>query len=111
MAFDRWDVVVAPFPLVDTPERKPRPILILSNAAFNVANGHFIAAMITTGARTRWPSDHVVADLAACGLPKPSVVRWKIFTLPLAMATRRIGSLGLAERGVVAAAMAGILLV
>ena len=111
MAFDRWDVVIAPFPFTDSDKRKPRPVLILSNAVFNVENGHVIAAMITTGTRTRWPSDHPISDVVPCGLPIPSVVRWKLFTLPLSVVTRRIGALGAGERGVIAARLAGILLV
>ena len=61
---DRWDVVTALFPFTDAPVSKPRPVLVLSNAAFNRAHAHVIGCMITTGARSRWPSDHAIRDLA-----------------------------------------------
>jgi hypothetical protein len=43
------------------------------------------------------------------GLPHPSLVRWKVFTLPGALLGRRIGSLGDFDRAGVAAQMAAIL--
>jgi hypothetical protein len=84
--FDRWDVVVALFPFTDIEVRKPRPVLVLSDRAFNQTHGHFIAAMITTGVDSQWPSDCRIEDLAACGLKHASLVRLKLFTLPLAVA-------------------------
>jgi mRNA interferase MazF len=103
--FQRWDVVVALFPFTDVEVRKPRPVLVLSDRVFNETHGHFIAAMITTGADSRWPSDHPIADLAACGLRHASVVRWKLFTLPAIIATRRIGVLSSADRRAIRVAM------
>ncbi|MER2265906.1 type II toxin-antitoxin system PemK/MazF family toxin [Methylobacterium oxalidis] len=107
--YDRFDVLTALFPFVDIPQRKPRPILVLSTAAFNAAHGHLIAAMITTGAGSRWPSDHAIADLAAAGLQHPSVVRWKLFTLGFGRIGRRIGALAEADRHAVRARLDAIL--
>jgi mRNA-degrading endonuclease toxin of MazEF toxin-antitoxin module len=98
MAFERYDVVTALFPFTEVPVRKPRPALVLSAAAFNREHGHVVATMITTGARSRWPSDHDIADLTTAGLAHPSLVRWKLFTLPFAVIGRRIGSLSGADR-------------
>jgi mRNA interferase MazF len=49
--------------------------------------------MITTAAHSRWPTDVVLTDLAACGLSQSSVVRFKLFTLDNRLVARRIGSL------------------
>jgi mRNA interferase MazF len=106
---ERWDVVTALFPFTEVPVRKPRPILILSNGDFIRDHGHVIACMITTGAGSRWPSDHHIIDLAATGLSHASLVRWKLFTLPLHVLGRRIGALGGPDRAQVAALMARIL--
>lgn len=92
------DVVVVPFPFVDIDDKKRRPSLILSRKQFNQANGHSICAMITTAARTRWPSDVAIADLATAGLPRPSVVRWKLFTLPNHLIQKKAGILGEPDR-------------
>jgi mRNA-degrading endonuclease toxin of MazEF toxin-antitoxin module len=106
----RWDVAVALFPFTESSQRKPRPIVILSDTAFNAAHGHVIATMITTGARSQWPTDHAIAELAPTGLSHTSVVRWKMFTLPIEVIARKIGTLGSQDRGICAARMAGILL-
>jgi mRNA interferase MazF len=110
MAFDRWDVVTALFPFTDTENRKPRPVLVLSGEAFNRAHGHVIGAMITTGARSSWPSDHAIADLAPTGLHHPSLVRWKLFTLPFQVIARRIGTLAGSDREPLVSRMTGILI-
>ncbi len=92
--FERFDVVVVPFPFVDVPQAKPRPALVLSTMSFNAANGHTALAMITRAAATRWPSDHPIVELAPTGLKVASVIRWKIFTLDNRIVRRRIGSIG-----------------
>ncbi|MGL5362146.1 MAG: type II toxin-antitoxin system PemK/MazF family toxin [Bosea sp. (in: a-proteobacteria)] len=106
----RWDVAVALFPFTESAQRKPRPVVILSDSGFNEAHGHVIAAMITTGARSQWPTDHTIAEMEPTGLSHASVVRWKVFTLPRDIISRRIGAFGAQDRGVCAAKMAGILL-
>lgn len=108
-AYERYDVLTALFPFIDVPVRKPRPVAVLSNAAFNTANGHVVTAMITTGAGSRWPSDHPIIDLAAAGLKHPSVVRCKLFTLPNTQIGRRIGQLAAADRAQLAAHFEAIL--
>jgi mRNA interferase MazF len=108
--YRRWDVAVALFPFTQSTQRKPRPILILTEPNFNQAHSHVIAAMITTGANTQWPSDHTIRDLAPTGLGHASVVRWKVFTLPVEALSRRIGSVGSSDKGLLSVAMAGMLL-
>jgi mRNA-degrading endonuclease toxin of MazEF toxin-antitoxin module len=95
---DRWDVITALFPFVELPIRKPRPVLVLSRRAFNMAHAHVIGCMITTGAGTHWPSDCPIRDLRTAGLSHRSVVRWKVFTLPAALIGRRIGALSADDR-------------
>ena len=90
--------VVVPFPFVDAVAEKRRPSLVLSRQTFNHSSGHSICAMITTASRTRWASDIVIQNLRAAGLPRPCVVRWKLFTLPNEIILRRAGSLGKEDR-------------
>lgn len=96
--YDRFDVLTALFPFLDVPVRKPRPVLVLSARSFNRPHGHVIAAMITTGAGSRWPSDCAIADLAAAGLGHASVIRLKVFTLAETQIGRRIGRLSEADQ-------------
>jgi len=107
--FERWDVVTALFPFTDSGNRKPRPVLVISHAAFNRMHDHVVGCMITTGARSHWPSDHRIADLEMTGLGHASVVRWKVFTLPSAVLGRRIGTLADGDRSAVAAIMDDVL--
>jgi PemK-like, MazF-like toxin of type II toxin-antitoxin system len=110
IVFERWDVAVALFPFTSSDQQKPRPVLVLSDATFNRDHGHVIAAMITTAAETQWPSDQPISDFVACGLRHPSVVRWKLFTLPLMFAPRRIGELSLGDRERMRAGFAAVFL-
>jgi mRNA interferase MazF len=90
---DFGDVVVVPFPFVEFAAEKRRPSLILSHMTFNDTHGHSICAMITTAARSKWPSDVAIEDLKPAGLNRPCVVRWKLFTLPNDFILRRAGRL------------------
>ena len=82
VGYDCYEVVRVPFPFTDRNTSKNRPAVILSDAsAFNTPAGHSVMAMITSQANSPWPLDCVLADLAAAGLPAPSRVRFKLFTL------------------------------
>ena len=95
MAFEQRDVVVVPFPVSDGPVRRRRPALVLSRAdALGNAIGQSVLAMITSAGHRRWPLDVPLADLSAAGLPAPSLVRLKIFTLDDRLVERRVGTLG-----------------
>jgi mRNA interferase MazF len=48
---------------------------------FNSVARHSVMAMITSAAYSAWPLDVLIADLASAGLPQPSRVRFKLFTL------------------------------
>ena len=101
MICDFGDVVVVPFPFVDRPISKTRPALVFSRQAFNTGNGHTVLAMITTGAGSVWPSDIEIIDRDAAGIVHPSVIRWKVFTLPNQVILRRVGTLGMKDRAAV----------
>jgi len=89
VTFERGQVVRVPFPFTDRTAGKNRPALVLSAAAaFNTPSGHAVLAMITSAKNAPWPLDCPVTDLASAGLPAPSVVRCKLFTLD----ARLIGS-------------------
>jgi mRNA interferase MazF len=108
MTFDGGDVIIVPFPFTDRTTTKRRPALVLSNAAFNAATGHVIAAMITSAKQSAWASDVAVTDLGAAGLSVPCVVRMKLFTLETGLVVRKAGRLGAADAAGVQAAVTGI---
>lgn len=82
MTYERFDVVIVPFPFTDKAQAKRRPALILSSrTAFGRKAGHGIMAMITSASNPPWPLDVLVSDKDSAGLPAPSIVRMKLFTL------------------------------
>lgn len=110
MGFERHAVVRVPFPFTDRAASKNRPALILSDAAgFNVPAGHSVLAMITSADNPPWPHDHVIADLAAAGLPAPSRVRFKLFTLDNRLIRSTLGQLAPADAKAVRAALKRVL--
>lgn len=94
MGFERFTVVRVPFPFTDRNATKNRPALVLSDAAvFNALSGHSVMAMITSQGNAPWPLDCPIADLTAAGLPAPSLVRFKLFTLDHRLVRGELGKL------------------
>jgi mRNA interferase MazF len=100
--YNQFDVVVVPFPFMETAGSKLRPALILSDTqTFNMPMQKAVLAMITTSNRFPWSLDISIDDLQGAGLRSPSIIRMKLFTLenrfPFREASptivRRIGTL------------------
>jgi mRNA interferase MazF len=110
VSFERFTVVRVPFPFTDRNANKNRPALALSAAdSFNAPAGHSVMAMITSAANAPWPLDCPITDLAAAGLPAPSVVRFKLFTLDHRLVRGALGTLAPGDRSAVEAALAKLL--
>jgi len=91
-SFERYDVVRVPFPFTDRQAEKNRPALVISDAAtFNRPAGHSVMAMITSAGHAPWPLDISISDLKAAGLPAPSIVRFKLFTLDHRLVRGKLG--------------------
>lgn len=94
--YDRNEIVKVPFPFTDIKASKVRPALILSSAkSFNVKTGLSIMAMITSvkPIQDLWPTDIVIEELQSTGLPVPSLIRFKLFTLDHRLIIGRVGIL------------------
>ncbi len=110
MGFERFSVLRVPFPFTDRQATKNRPALVLSDAkAFNAPAGHSVLAMVTSAGNAPWPLDCKLLDLAAAGLPAPSLVRFKLFTLDHRLIRGQIGMLGAKDRKNVEAALRRLL--
>ena len=109
MDFERFSVVRVPFPFTDRQASKHRPALVLSDAtAFNVPAGHSIMAMVTSADNPPWPLDCRLTDLSSAGLPAPSVVRFKLFTLDHRLVKGKLGSLSQADARLVSDALSNL---
>lgn len=106
MTFDRYDVIVVPFPFTDVARTKRRPALVLSDHdRFGFQAEHSVMAMITSSRNRPWPLDVEIHDLETAGLPAPSVVRMKLFTLDHRLVLKKAGILGDADATSVARAI------
>lgn len=93
--YNRFDIVVVPFPFIDSSTSKRRPAIVLSAAnQFNGKANASIMAMITSARHTPWPLDVIIDDLSSSGLPVKSIIRMKIFTLDHGLILDKIGLLG-----------------
>lgn len=110
MSFERFTVVRVPFPFTDRTAVKNRPALVISDGdAFNAPSGHSVMAMITSAANPPWPLDCELFDLAAAGLPAPSKVRFKLFTLDHRLVRGELGRLAPADERRVEEALSRLL--
>jgi mRNA interferase MazF len=110
VSFERFAVVRVPFPFTDRNATKNRPALVLSDAvAFNTLAGHSVMAMITSQGNAPWPLDVPLGDIAAAGLPVPSLVRFKLFTLDHRLVRGELGRLGETDAATVCASLAQLL--
>ena len=86
--YSPFSVVDVPFPFVDSGRQKTRPALVLSDTAFQAANAAVVLAMITSAERSAWFGDIALRDWREAGLQKPSILRWKVFTIESVLIAR-----------------------
>ncbi|MFP5409835.1 MAG: type II toxin-antitoxin system PemK/MazF family toxin [Gammaproteobacteria bacterium] len=110
MSFERFSVVRVPFPFSDRNAVKNRPALVLSDApAFNAPAGHMVMAMITSAETPDWPLDCPLKDLDQAGLPAPSKLRFKLFTLDNRLVRGELGRLSAVDAKRVAQGLSTLL--
>jgi mRNA interferase MazF len=94
VTYKLFDVVVVPFPFTDQSTDKKRPALVLSDfATFNGVTENCVLAMITSSKNSPWPLDTNIGGIKKAGLPAPSLVRMKLFTLDSRLIIKKIGGL------------------
>jgi mRNA interferase MazF len=110
VTYRQFDVVRVPFPFTDKESSKRRPALILSQSkSFNTPAAHSVMAMITSLQNLAWPLDHAISDLKSAGLPAPSVIRCKLFTLDHRLVRGVVGKLGKKDQLAVRAMLGALL--
>jgi mRNA interferase MazF len=88
-----FDVVIVPFPFTDKNAEKRRPALVLSGIDFNDQSENCLLAMITSAKNPDWPLDANIGSIKKAGLPAPSKVRMKLFTLDCRLILKKTGGL------------------
>jgi len=99
VTYSRYDIVKVPFPFTDRQSTKTRPALVLSDdKAFNSRIDHSVMAMITSAKHSDWPLDTRIEDLMVAGLPAPSIIRLKLFTLDNRLILAKLGQLATTDQ-------------
>lgn len=83
--------------------------MLSDTARFNTPAGHAMLAMITTQRHPAWPLDCPIRDPQPAGLPTPSLVRFKLFTLDHRLVRGELGRLAAADAAAVQSALASLL--
>jgi mRNA interferase MazF len=91
--FDIFDVVLVPFPFIDSANFKKRPAVVMSSSSFNLIARSCVLIMITTSSHNPWPLDIHIRDVVSAGLHTASIIRMKFFTLDERLILRRLGKL------------------
>lgn len=92
MTYKAFDIVIVPFPFVDSHEAKVRPALVLSTNTAHKTDT-IVLAMITSAQHTKKQHDTPIAHLAETGLSAQSIIRMKIFSLDTYIIYKKIGTL------------------
>ncbi len=79
--FKKFDVVVVPFPFIDSEFSKLRPALIISSEEFTNETKMATCIMITSSSYEDWSSDVEIHHLSKAGLRKKCKARFKVFSI------------------------------
>jgi mRNA interferase MazF len=94
-SFEQGDIVLVPFPFTDLSAIKQRPALVISPRRLNDARPDLVVVAITSQIPAALGEEEVRlpdAELATCGLPRPSIVKLgKIFTIHQGLIRKRLG--------------------
>lgn len=93
ISFKQFEVVVVPFPFIDSESVKLRPALVVSSEVFNSETQMVTCLMITSSSFENWSSDVKIHNLKKAGLKKECKVRFKVFSLQSHLVKDRIGNL------------------
>ena len=90
--YSRGDVVLVGFVFSDESERKLRPAIVISSAAYNRARQEIIVAAVTSNVRRRLFGDCLITNWREAGLLFPSVATAILRTIKRTMIERKLGS-------------------
>ena len=99
--YDQFDIVKVPFPFSDKEKIKKRPAIIISSPQYLIATNHYILLMITSAKQSSWKNDIEISNLQKSGLPSPSKIRFKMFSLDYSIIISKIGCLDIQDTNIV----------
>lgn len=93
MTYNRWDIVLLPFPFTDLKSTKKRPALIISPRKYN-RGPDVLVMFVTSNLKSKSKiGDYVISEWDKAGLPKPSKTRMKFATIEKTLVIKKIAAL------------------
>ena len=98
MTFDKWDIILVPFPFTDLSSTKKRPALIISDINYNEHGDTIIVFITSQISPNKKPGDYLIGNWKNSGLPKPSLIRMKFATIDNTIILKKLGTLSESDR-------------
>ena len=93
MNYEKWEIVLVPFPFTDLTTTKKRPALIISPNEYN-EKLDVIIAFITSKLDLEYRiGDYIIQEWKKANLPKPSMLRMKFATIDKSIIIKKLGTL------------------
>ena len=93
MNYNKWEIVLVPFPFTDLKTTKKRPALIISPDEYN-KKLDVIIAFITSKLDLEYRvGDYRIQEWEKSNLPKPSMLRMKFATIDKSIIIKKLGKL------------------
>jgi mRNA interferase MazF len=93
MTYDRWDIVLLPFPFTNLKTTKKRPALVVSPKEYN-SGPDLLVMFVTSNLKAKSKmGDYIISEWEEAGLPKPSMTRMKFATIDKTLVIKKIAEL------------------
>ncbi len=93
MTYNKWDIVLLPFPFTDLSTTKKRPGLIISPDTYNECSDVMIIFITSKLNGVGKIGDYKIKNWKESKLPKPSMIRFKFATIDKSIIIKKLGSL------------------
>ncbi len=92
-AYNKWDIILVPFPFTTLETTQKRPALIVSPDEYN-KKADVVIAFITSKLDVEYKTgDYVIQEWKEAHLPKPSMLRMKFATIDKSIIIKKLGKL------------------
>ena len=95
--YEKWDIILVPFPFTDFKTTKKRPALVVSPTRYNTGTDLIIAFMTSNVNSLERMGDYHIKEWQAAHLPKPSMIRMKFATIDKNIIIKKLGRLANAD--------------
>lgn len=98
MTYEKWDIILVPFPFTNLTTLKKRPALVISPNEYNVNEDVVILFITSKIDRDTRIGDYKIEKWKDSSLPLPSMIRMKFATIDKDIVIKKIGTLSKSDR-------------